>query len=114
MGTGRVDVQVQLPRVQVNVEPVEISVVIGASLFGGLVEFHIDPSVLPIARLQQSGWVTVRVEGPPAVLPQAEAELQGALSSQGVMVQGFARVAVPDASAVRAVFTVWPPGTRPR
>ena len=110
----RVDVRVEIPRVTVSAEPVEVSVPIGASLFGGLVRFQLNLSALPIDRLVRAGWVTVRVEGPPDVLPQATAELRAALDARGVAVQGYAMVAVPDASEVRAVFTLWPPGTRPR
>ena len=62
----------------------------------------------------RAGWVTVRVEGPAEALPQATAELRAALDARGVAVQGYAMAAIPGASEVRAVFTLWPPGTRPR
>ncbi len=99
---------------QVAARPVEVSVVIGAALLGGLVQFHIDPSVLPIERLVRAGYVTVRVEGPPEALPQASAELHAALDARGVTVQHSATVAIAGASEVRAVFTLWPQGARPR
>lgn len=99
---------------QVVATPVEVSVVIGAALLGGLVQFHIDPSALPIERLVRAGYVTVRVEGPPEALSQASAELRAALDARGVTVQHSATLAISGASEVRAVFTVWPPGARPR
>jgi hypothetical protein len=79
-----------------------------------MVRFQLNLAALPIERLLRAGWVTVRVEGPPEALPQASAELRAALDARGVTVQGYATAAVPDASEVRAVFSVWPPGTRPR
>jgi hypothetical protein len=109
----RVDLRVEVPRVTVAAEPVEVSVPIGAVLFGGLVRFQVNVSALPIDRLVRAGWVTVRVEGPPDVLPQATAEIRAALDARGVAVQGYAMAAIPGASEVRAVFTLWPPGTRP-
>jgi hypothetical protein len=101
-------------QVAVVADPVEVVVPIGASLFGGMVRFQLNLAALPIERLLRAGWVTVRVEGPPEALPQASAELRAALDARGVTVQGYATAAVPDASEVRAVFSVWPPGTRPR
>lgn len=99
---------------QVAATPVEVSVVIGAALLGGLVQFHLDPTVLPMERLVRAGYVTVRVEGPPEALPQASAELRAALDARGVTVQHAGTVAISGAREVRAVFTLWPPGARPR
>jgi hypothetical protein len=99
---------------QVAATPVEVSVVIGAALLGGLVQFHLNPTVLPMERLVRAGYVTVRVEGPPEALPQASAELRAALDARGVTVQHAGTVAISGAREVRAVFTLWPPGARPR
>lgn len=103
-----------MPRVAVSAEPVEVSVPIGAVLFGGLLRFQLDPSALPIERLLRAGWITVRIEGPPEALPQALAELRATLDARGIAVQGYSTAALPGSAEVRAVFTLWPPGTRPR
>lgn len=104
---------VQQP-VQVVATPVEVSVVVGVALFGGLVQFHLNPDVLPLERLVRAGAVSVRLEGPAQVLPQAEAELHAALDARGVTVRQSSTVAIGGASEVRAVFTIWPPGAGPQ
>ena len=74
---------------------------------------NIDVRSLPLAQIRDSGFVTVQIIGPPAALARAEAELRAALGPDGARVSGFASVAMPERMDVRAIFTIWPPGTRP-
>lgn len=101
----RVGVQVAVPRVEV--EPVQVEVVIGASFLGGMVRVQVNPALLPLARLRAAGLVDVRVEGPPEVLFDVEAQLQAIFNAEGVAVRGYTRAAV-SGSTVRAIFTLFP------
>lgn len=107
-------IEVQIPQVEIEVEPVTAEVTIGYVLLGGVVDFRIDLRSLPLAQLRQAGWVTVDVIGPPASRARARAELSAALSREGITVNAESEAnATTDIRRVRAVFTIWPPGTRP-
>lgn len=96
--------------VRVEIEPVEVSVVIGYSLFGGAVQMQIDVSRLPLDQLRSAGRIEVQIIGPPAAAAQAQAQLRASLDSQGIRVSGFAN-ASSDAAEIRAVFRIYPPGS---
>lgn len=98
--------------VEVEVKPVVIEVELGAVLFGGAVQVHIDPRILPLARLRGAGFVKVELIGPAAQLARFEGELRAVLGRNGLSAQAWARTDV-DARVVRARFTIWPPGTQP-
>lgn len=110
---GRIDVELPDVRVDVRIEPVTVEVTLGLALFGGAVRMDIDVRSLPLAQIRNSGFVSVQLIGPPAALPRAEAELRAALGPDGASVSGFAAVAAPERMDVRAIFTIWPPGSRP-
>ncbi|HUH04663.1 MAG TPA: hypothetical protein VML75_21855 [Kofleriaceae bacterium] len=99
--------------IEVRIEPVVIEVELGAVLFGGAIEVRIDPRSLPLDRLRAAGFVEVELTGPAAGLARFDAELRGVLSRQGLTVHGWTQTAT-DARVVRARFTIWPPGSRPR
>lgn len=113
---GEIDLEASLPEaraeVEIDVEPVVVEVTLGLSLFGGAVRFEIAPSSLPLRQLRESGFVDVEIVGPPGALARAEAELRAALGPDGASVDGWARTAT-DRLDVRAIFTIWPPGSRP-
>ncbi len=99
--------------VEVEVKPVVIEVELGAVLFGGAVQVHIDPRILPLQRLRGAGFVRVELIGPAGQLPRFEGELRAVLGHNGLAVHAWTRTAA-DARVVRARFTIWPPGTRPK
>ena len=99
--------------VQARVEPVVIEVPLGVSLFGGAVRLSISPASLPTAELRGSDFASVEVIGPAAVLPSATAQLRAALGVDGERVETWSSTA-SDRSDVRARFTLWPVGARPR
>lgn len=116
---GSVDLSVpdvQIPNVGVNVEvdvePVVVEVVLGYALFGGAVRFEIRAETLPLSQLQNAGFVEVRIEGPRGALAQAEANLRATLGRSGARLDGLA-TADTGGTEVRAIFTIWPPGSRP-
>ncbi len=108
-------VEVELPDVSVEVEPVSVEVVLGYVLFGGAVDMRIDVRSLPIAQLREAGWVSVEIVGPPAARARARAELNAILDREGITVNAETEAEGEGAAqAVKARFTIWPPGTRPR
>lgn len=128
-GGGRLDLDAQMPGVQipgvqipgvqipgveveVRVEPIRVEISLGLS-FGGFLRAQISPSVLPLAQLREAGFVTVEIIGPPDALLRAQADLRAALGPDGARISGFALVPAPDRVDLRAVFTIWPAGTRP-
>ncbi len=107
-------VEVEIPQVAIEVEPVTVEVVIGYVLFGGAVDFRLDARSLPLAQLRDAGWVSVEIVGPPAARARARAELSATLDREGIHVNAEAESSPPDdPRRVRAIFTIWPPGTRP-
>jgi hypothetical protein len=95
------------PEVEVVIEPVEIEVVLGASLLGGAVRIAIDPHMIPWSRLLASSAVDVELRGPRALLRSAQADLTVALQRRGVRVRTWQWRDDGNAT-VRAVFTIWP------
>lgn len=108
-----VNAHVDLPTVHVDVHPVTVEVTLGLALFGGAVQMRIDVSSLPLEQLRNSGFVSVELIGPEAALAEASGELHAALGPDGAHVEGWAQTIANDRADVRAIFTIWPPGSRP-
>ncbi len=98
---------------EVALEPVIVEVELGAILFGGYLEVSVDPALLPLDKLRAAGLVEVELRGPADALVEYEASLRGLLDGEGVDVYAWASVKT-SGSVVRARFTIWPPGVRPR
>ncbi|MAQ15439.1 MAG: hypothetical protein CMN30_11670 [Sandaracinus sp.] len=113
-GSVGVDVEVEIPQVEIEIEPVTVEVVIGYVLFGGAVDIRLNVASLPLAQLRQAGWVEVEIVGPPAARARARAELNAVLSREGVTVNAEAEADASGAvQQVKAIFTIWPNGSRP-
>ena len=97
---------------EVEIRPVVVEVVLGYALFGGAVQFNLDVSSLPLQQLRDSGFVDVRLEVPASARARAEGQLRAALDRNGVRAEGWA-VVDTDATAIKAIFTIWPAGHRP-
>jgi hypothetical protein len=97
--------------VEVAVEPVVIEVQLGVVALGGLVEVHIDPSLVPLRRLRATGAIEIELRGPADALPAFEASLAGLLHREGIAVDAWSRVPA-GGRRVRATITLWPPGAR--
>lgn len=111
---ARVDVEIEIPQVEIEVHPVSVEVVIGYVLFGGAVDMRLNVASLPLSQLRSAGWIEVTVVGPPAARARAHAELDAVLDREGIHVDARAEAAAEGSvQAVKAIFTIWPPGTRP-
>lgn len=99
-------------QVEVEVHPVTIEVPLGLALFGGMVQMRVDISSLPLAQLREAGFVEVRIEGPAGAIARAQGELRAALGPDGAHVSAWSTAAVGGV-AIKAIFTIWPPGSRP-
>ncbi|MFK7998565.1 MAG: hypothetical protein AB8H86_03170 [Polyangiales bacterium] len=102
-------------QLEIHVEPVTVEVIIGYVAFGGAVDMRLDVASLPLAQLRGAGWIEVQVIGPPQASARASAELRAVLSREGIQVNAEAQAQGDGAfQAVKAVFTIWPPGSRPQ
>lgn len=98
--------------VAVEVKPVVVEVQLGAALLGGALSVRIDARLLPLDRLRGAGHVHVELRGQSSVLAQYRGELDATVGRHGGRVDAWATVPTSD-TIVRAVFTIYPPGTRP-
>lgn len=102
-------------QIEIHVEPVTVEVIIGYVAFGGAVDMRLNVASLPLAQLRGAGWIEVQVIGPPQASARASAELRAVLSREGIQVNAEAQAQGDGAfQSVKAVFTIWPPGSRPR
>lgn len=111
-------IEVEVPslevEVEIEVEPVTIEVIIGYVAFGGAVDMRLNVSSLPLSQLRRAGWIEVEIVGPPQARARASAELRAVLDREGIHVHAEAQAQGSGAlQTVKAVFTIWPPGTRP-
>ena len=108
-----VDAHIEVPQVDVEVEvrPVIIEVTLGVALFGGAVQLNINPDSLPLDRLREAGILEVEIVGPIGALVRAEAEMRAVLDRSGLRARAVTHTA-SDRMDVRAIFTLWPPGSR--
>lgn len=111
---AQIDVEVQIPQVEIEVHPISVEVVIGYVLFGGAVDMRLNVASLPLSQLRSAGWIEVTVVGPPAARARAHAELDAILDREGIHIDARAEAdAEGSVQAVKAIFTIWPPGSRP-
>jgi hypothetical protein len=87
-----------------------IEVALGAVALGGLVEVRLDPRLLPLPQLVGAD-VDVVLEGPAEHLGRLGADLSAMLARHQVTARGWA-IRPTGGAAVRAVFTIYPPGSR--
>ena len=111
-GQLEVDVPSVGAEIAVEVEPVVIEVTLGAWLFGGAVRLEIRPESLPLARMRDAGFVSIQIVGPSEAIARARAEVGAVLSREGLRVDAMT-TALADTSEIRAIVTIWPPGSRP-
>lgn len=103
-GSGTIAVAVPRPT------PIVIEVALGAVALGGLVEVRLDPRLLPLPQLVGAD-VDVVLEGPAEHLGRLGADLSAMLARHQVTARGWA-IRPTGGAAVRAVFTIYPPGSR--
>ena len=112
------EIEVEVPSVEVEVEiemePVTVEVIIGYVAFGGALDMRLNIASLPLSQLRRAGWIEVEIVGPPLARARASAELRAVLDREGIHVNAEAQAQGSGAlQAVKAVFTIWPPGSRP-
>ncbi|MCA9614950.1 MAG: hypothetical protein KC586_19470 [Myxococcales bacterium] len=108
-------IEIEPPRAQIEVEvrPVRVEVVIGAVVFGGAVQMRLDLSRLPLDQLRRAGRVELEIVAPPAARARVEAELRATLDREGARIDATTHVEPTGVvQEVKAIFTLWPPGTR--
>lgn len=94
-------------QVEVEIEPITIEVIIGASLLGGALDVRIDPRMLPLAQLRNAARVELEVIAPARQAARVQAELRGILTSRGIRLDSSV-VNTSSSSVIKARFTILP------